>query len=99
LVYDLIAKIWPESDSVYDLTAIDICWSLEWTSPVDELWKHLNPPSADYIETNVLKTKALQKTAPAGQAVATFKPKTRCYRSAPRCDKMRSKIPRNPLPD
>jgi len=23
LVYDLIAKIWPESDSVYDLTAID----------------------------------------------------------------------------
>jgi hypothetical protein len=76
-----------------------ICWSLEWTSPVDELWKHLNPPSADYIETNVLKTKALQKTAPAGQAVATFKPKTRCYRSAPRWDKMRSKIPRNPLPD
>jgi hypothetical protein len=38
-----------------------ICWSLELTSPVDELWKHLNPPSADYIETNVLKTKALQK--------------------------------------
>jgi hypothetical protein len=36
----------------------------------------LNPPSADYIETNVLKTKALQKTAPAGQAVPTFKPKT-----------------------
>jgi hypothetical protein len=54
-----------------------ICWSLEWTSPVDELWKHLNPPSADYIESNVLKTKALQKTVPAGQAVATFKPKTR----------------------
>ena len=23
MVYDLIAKIWPESDSVYDLTAID----------------------------------------------------------------------------
>ena len=59
-------------------------WSLhllefvEWTSPVDELWKHLNPPSPSYIETNVLKTKALQKTVPAGRAVATFKPKTRC---------------------
>jgi hypothetical protein len=38
-----------------------ICWSLEWTSPVDELWKHLNPPSADYIETNVLKTKSPAK--------------------------------------
>ena len=23
MVYDLIAKIWPESDPVYDLTAID----------------------------------------------------------------------------
>jgi hypothetical protein len=32
-----------------------ICWSLEWTSIVDELWKHLNPPSADLIETNVIK--------------------------------------------
>jgi hypothetical protein len=29
--------------------------SLEWTSPVDQLWKHLNPPSTDYIETNLVK--------------------------------------------
>jgi len=32
-----------------------ICWSLERKSPVDELWKHSNPPSADYIENNVIK--------------------------------------------
>jgi drug/metabolite transporter superfamily protein YnfA len=32
-----------------------ICCSLEWTSPVDKLWKYLNPPSADYIETDVIK--------------------------------------------
>ena len=29
--------------------------NLEWTSPVDELRKLLNPPSGDYIETNVIK--------------------------------------------
>jgi hypothetical protein len=45
---------------------------------VDELWKHLNPPSADYIETNVLKTKALQKAVSGGQALATFKTETCC---------------------
>jgi hypothetical protein len=28
LVYDLIAKLWPESDSVYDLTAIDNRYSI-----------------------------------------------------------------------
>ena len=32
-----------------------ICWSLEWTSPVDQLLKRINPPSADYIETDVIK--------------------------------------------
>ena len=40
-----------------------ICWNRYWTSPVDELWKHLNATSADYIETNLrLRAKALQKT-------------------------------------
>jgi hypothetical protein len=32
-----------------------ISWSLEWKSPVDELWNHLNPLSADSIEINVIK--------------------------------------------
>ena len=61
--------------------------------PVDELlWKYLNPPSADYIETVIetdvikLRTKALQKTVPAGQAVATFQTQDALitFRASPR---------------
>ena len=53
-----------------------ICCSLESTSLVDELWKHLNPPSADYIETDVIKDQSPAENGSCGQAVATFKPKT-----------------------